>query len=260
MEIHIKEKYLNKQKVFETLLREFETDEIRDYCADMIETIPDYIFTIPSSTSLKYHNKTQCETHGQIYHILMFGQIMNYILGLKYVQEKYPKPRQRDCLRCVPIFHDAIKCGLNGSLYSVHDHPMLAGEWVRNTKVEHDIKQGLKDYIAACCESHSGEWTSSKRSKVILPEPQTDDQFLCHLCDYLSSRSNLDMTYMNEVYEALEYFAPKLPDINTYVLPFGRHNGETLVQIAESDPSYITWLKENIRKEPIKSLLKQLGD
>ena len=51
---------MDKVKVFEGLLNKFETDEIRDYCTDMIKEIPDYIFTIPSSTSFKYHNKTQC--------------------------------------------------------------------------------------------------------------------------------------------------------------------------------------------------------
>lgn len=48
---------MDKVKVFEGLLNKFETDEIRDYCTDMIKEIPDYIFTIPSSTSFKYHNK-----------------------------------------------------------------------------------------------------------------------------------------------------------------------------------------------------------
>ena len=54
---------MDKRKVFECLLNQFETDEMRNYCADMIEKIPDYIFTIPSSTSFKYHNKTQCQPH-----------------------------------------------------------------------------------------------------------------------------------------------------------------------------------------------------
>lgn len=51
---------MDKVLVFETLLNKFETEEMKDYCTDMIKEIPDYIFTIPSSTSFKYHNKTQC--------------------------------------------------------------------------------------------------------------------------------------------------------------------------------------------------------
>lgn len=251
---------MDKVKVFGGLLNKFETDEIRDYCADMIKEIPDYIFTIPSSTSFKYHNKTQCQPHGQIFHILMFAEVMNYVLGLEYVKEK-TNERQRDCLRCTPIFHDAIKCGLNGSQYTVHEHPMLAGEWVRNTSVEHDVDADTKAYIARLCESHSGEWTSTKRSKTVLPKPENDEQFFVHMCDYLASRSNLDMTYSDDVLAVLnnvEIPKQELPDINTYVLNFGKHSGEKLVDVVQSDPSYISWAKENMSREPIKSLLAQL--
>ena len=223
--------------------------------------ISDNIFIMPSSTSLKFHNKTQCQPHGQIFHILMFGEIMNYILGLEYVIEKIPDARTRDCLRCTPIFHDAIKCGLNGSQYTVHEHPILAGEWIRNTKVEHDIDDNTKNYIARLCESHSGQWTSTKRSKTILPKPETDEQFLVHLCDYLSSRSNIDMTYTEDVYKALgDIKVPleELPDIDTYVITFGKHSGKTLPQIAEVDPGYISWAKDNMTREPVKTLLNQL--
>ena len=251
---------MDKVKVFEGLLNNFETNEIRDYSADMIKEIPDYIFTIPSSTSLKFHNKTQCQSHGQIFHILMFAEVMNYVLGLEYVTEK-TNERQRDCLRCTPIFHDAIKCGLNGSQYTVHEHPMLAGEWIRNTSVEHDVDADTKAYITRLCESHSGEWTSTKRSKTVLPKPENDEQFFVHMCDYLASRSNLDMTYSNEVLATLddvEIPKQELPDVNTYVLNFGKHSGEKLMDVAQSDPSYISWAKENMNREPIKSLLAQL--
>lgn len=251
---------MDKVKVFEGLLNKFETDEIRNYCTDMIKEIPDYIFTIPSSTSFKYHNKTQCQPHGQIFHILMFAEVMNYVLGLEYVKEK-TNERQRDCLRCTPIFHDAIKCGLNGSQYTVHEHPMLAGEWVRNTSVEHDVDAGTKAYIARLCESHSGEWTSTKRSKTVLPKPENDEQFFVHMCDYLASRSNLDMIYSDDVVSALggvDIPKKELPDIDSYVITFGKYSGKTLPQIKEIDSGYISWAKENMSREPVRSLLAQL--
>lgn len=251
---------MDKIKVFEELLNKFETDEIRDYCADMIKQIPDYIFVIPSSTSFKYHNKTQCQPHGQIFHILMFAEIMNYVLGLEYVKEK-TNERQRDCLRCTPIFHDAIKCGLNGSQYTVHEHPMLAGKWIKETKVSHDIDDETKSYIARLCESHSGEWTSTNRSNVVLPKPENIEQFFVHMCDYLSSRSNLDMDYSENIMTALngmEIPKEEIPDIDSYTMPFGKYKGKTLPQIKALDPGYISWAKENMNKEPVKSLLSQV--
>ena len=54
-----------KQLIFKPLLKEFETKNIALYFIDMVAEIPDYIFTMPSSTSGKYHNKTQCEEFGQ---------------------------------------------------------------------------------------------------------------------------------------------------------------------------------------------------
>lgn len=252
---------MDKIKVFKTLLDKFETDEMRNYCKDMIKEIPDYIFTMPSSTSFKYHNKTQCQSHGQIFHILMFGEIMNYILGLEYIQDQYYKPRHRDCLRCTAIFHDALKCGLDGSKHTVHEHPLLAGEWIRKTTVEHDIPQETKAYIAHLCERHSGQWTDSKKSKTVLPKPETDEAFLVHLCDYLASRSNLDMIYSDEVYETLgeiKMLEVEVPKLEEYVLDFGKYKGEKLIDVAKSNPDYIRWAKENIYREPIKSLLAQL--
>ena len=103
-----------KQAAFAPLLRNFETDEMRDYCNDMIAEIPDYIFTMPSSTSGKYHNAKQCEQFGQIYHIYMFASIMEHLLRLEHKREIFDTEILRDSLRCVPIFHDAIKCGWNG--------------------------------------------------------------------------------------------------------------------------------------------------
>lgn len=245
---------LNKNKLLNIIVREFETEHMRYYCEDMIEQIPDYIFQMPSSTSFKYHNATQCQPHGQLLHIVMFGTIMNYILGLKYVKERTTS-EERDCLRCTAIFHDALKCG--DTKHTVHEHPMLAAQWIRETTVEHDISDELKQRIADLCESHSGEWTSSVRSKFVLEEPKTDEQFLVHMCDYLASRKNLDMKYEKEYLDLIASM-DTLPNIDEYKLTFGKYKGMTLTEINNRDKNYIQWAKENIRQEPVRSLLEKL--
>lgn len=249
---------MNKKAVFKELLDQFETEEMRLYCEDMIEHIPDYIFTMPSSTSGKFHNATQCKPHGQIYHIIMFGAIMNYRLALKCNKAKFNNPIHRDAMRCVPIFHDAVKCGWNGSAFTVHDHPMLAGAWVRETKVEHDIDDRIKEMIARMCERHSGEWTSSKRSKVVLPEPETEMEILVHECDILSSRSDIDMQpskYLKGVFGAEKN---ELPNIDEYVINFGKYSGTKLVDLYKKDKGYCMWLKENSYKKEVVAMIKQI--
>ena len=46
--------------------------------------------------------------------------------------------------------------------------------------------------------------------------------------------------------------------LDEYVLNFGKHAGKTLPQIAEIDSGYIAWAKENMTREPIKTLLAQM--
>lgn len=249
-----------KVEVFRSVLEEFETDELRAYCEDMIEEIPDYHFEIPSSTSMKYHNKTQCQPGGQSYHVLMVGTIANYLLKLKYVQEqKFTKPKKRDCLRIAAILHDAHKTG--GGQYTVHEHPILAQKWIETTKVKHDIDPKLKKYIGRLVASHSGEWTESNRSDVVLPEPENDEQFFVHLCDILGSRSNLDMIYSKEQQEAVNAFtSDTTSDPEDWTFPFGKYKDHTFTEILKADRDYLEWLynKADMEiREPLKTFLEE---
>ena len=249
-----------KISVFQPYLDKFGTDKMRMYCTDMIAQIPDYIFTMPSSTSGKYHNATQCQPHGQIYHIIMFAEIMNYRLALKGNQEKFKSPAQRDAMRCVPFFHDALKCGTDGGQWTVHEHPMLAGTWVRETNVEHDIEDNIKEAIARMCERHSGEWTSSKKSKVVLPEPENAMELFCHECDILSSRNNIDMQPPEYLKDIFGEENTKVEFDENYVMPFGKHAGQKLIDVYKAHPDYIAWCEENIHKRDILNMIKAMKE
>lgn len=247
-----------KVAVFRPLLDKFETEEMKLYCSDMIEQIPDYIFDIPSSTSGKYHNATQCQPHGQVYHIIMFAEILNYLLALKCNQEKFKSPRQRDAMRCVPIFHDAIKCGWNGSSFTVHEHPMLSGAWVRETKVEHDTDSSAKEAIARMCERHSGEWTTSKKSNIVLPEPENEMERMIHMCDILSSRNNIDMQppeYLKDIFDDTE---AEMNFDENYIMPFGKFAGQRLIDVYRNKPDYIIWMEQNINKREVLNMIKAM--
>ena len=248
---------MKKSSVFEDFLNTFETDEIREYCRDMIEQAPDYIWTIPSSTSMKYHNATQCQPGGQLYHILMACEIMNYILSLEYIKNKFSQPKKRDCMRTAICLHDMIKCGLDGGQYTVHDHPLLADKWVEETVVKHDIDSRLKKYIGRLIASHSGEWISSNRSSIVLPSVENDEQFFVHLADYIGSRNNIDMIYSDEIKQKITAFQDA-PDVSEYKLTFGKYKGMTLLEINEQDSSYIDWMKTQDLRYPVSELIKQL--
>lgn len=247
-----------KVAVFQPYLDKFETDEMRLYCTDMIKLIPDYIFFMPSSTTGKHHNKTQCKQHGQIYHILMFAEILNYILDLKYFQEKFKSATQRDAMRCVPIFHDALKTGEKEGPYTVFNHPLLAGNWVREAKIENDIDEKVKEAIAGMCEAHSGQWSTSKHSKAVLPEPANDMQAFIHMCDVLSSRSNIDMDvpeYLEDIFKDVE---PDLEFDPETTFAFGKYKGRKMIEVYNKHPDYIEWMEGNIHKRDVLNTIKAM--
>ncbi len=251
----------DKVKVFSHGLSQFETDKMRTYCEDMIKEMPDYLFTMPSSTTGKWHNSTQCQPHGQVYHIIMFAEIVNYRLALKGNREKFKSAEQRDAIRCVAYFHDALKLGNGESSYTVFDHPLLAAEWVRNTVVEHDVEQRIKDAIADMCAAHSGEFCTSKRSKIVLPEPKNAMELFVHECDILSSRNNIDMPipeYLKDIFEDLE---EKVEFDENFTLSFGQHKGKKLIDVYKEHPDYITWCEENLfQRRDVQTMIKAMKE
>ena len=249
----------NKRKVFELLTDKFETDLFKEYYLEMCEQIPDYIFTMPSSTSGKYHNATQCQTYGQLYHIFMFHSILEHLLRLDGNQKRFSTAEERDAMRCVPAFHDAIKCGLGGSQYTVQDHPLLAAKWVLGTKVEHDIPEIYKQMIADMCEAHSGQWNTNRSGQEIMSKPRNAREFLIHECDILASRPDIDWIISPELKAVLEENVKvEVPTADTYVLTFGKHSGKTLAEVYAMYPDYVEWVAENINREPVRTLAKEL--
>lgn len=248
---------MDKRKIGELLAKNFETDEFREYFLDMVEQVPDYIFTMPSSTTGKYHNKTQCQPFGQLYHIFMFQSILEHLLRLKGNKERFSTKEVRDAMRCVPMFHDAVKCGWNGSQYTVQDHPVLASRWVLKSSVAHDVDSKWKQVIADMCAAHSGEWNKNRSGKEIMPEPSNEMEFLIHECDILSSRVDLDWIISDELKALLEGESA-LPDLDEYVVPLGKYKNRKLVEVYALDPDYCRWMRDNIDKEPLRSMVAKL--
>ena len=228
-----------RQEIVKLLTTNFETGEFKRYLADMVEEMPEYFFTMPSSTSGRHHNKTQCRPHGQLYHVFMFQSILEHRLRLKHNKELYPTPEERDAMRCVPLLHDAVKCGWGDEFetrWTKPEHPMLAKRFVLDTKVKHDIPAEYKQMIADMCEAHSGEWNKDRSGRVIMSEPRNEREFFIHECDILASREDLDWIISEELQEIVGR------DMGGYVMPMGKYRGEILEDVMKKDPQYVRWL------------------
>lgn len=248
-----------KRKIFTLLTGQFETYEFHEYYLDMCEQIPDYVFTMPASTSGKYHNASQCQPHGQLYHIFMFHSILEHLLSLEGNRKRFPTPEERDAMRCVPAFHDAVKCGWNGSLHTVQNHPLLAAEWVRSTKTENFVDPKYVEMIARMCEAHSGEWNKNKAGIEIMSKPRDDRELLIHECDILASRADIDWVISEDLKTILgNVDTNSQPSPEDFVLSFGKHKGKTLGEVYDMFPNYVEWLAENFDRDPLRSMAREL--
>lgn len=241
-----------KVKIFDSILNTIENEDIRHFAEECIETIPEYFWEVGASSTGKYHPQYALGELGLARHTCALVRFLNHILNVDCFGDRFTS-REKDLMRVAGMMHDTRKCGddeaYTKSKFTKFNHPLLAANEIRS--LIGFISEEELEIIAVMIESHMGQWNTDKRSSVILPLPTNKYQKLLHLADYLASRKDIEVLF--ERYEA-----PELPDINEYVLGFGKHKGEKLIDVAESDPSYIEWAKENMNKEPVRSLLKKL--
>jgi uncharacterized protein (DUF3820 family) len=111
------------------------------------------------------------------------------------------------------------------------------------------------EFIAMCISSHMGQWSTDRKSSVVLPKPINVYQEFIHLADYLASRKDLTMAF--DMSEQPKEETVSL-DCNTYVLNFGKYSGTKLVDLYKKDKGYCMWLKENSYKKEVVEMIKQI--
>ena len=244
--------------LFDDILLTFENEDIKIFAQQCIDTIPTYFWTVPASSSKKYHGAAYVTEGGLARHTLALCRIMNHLFSIDCVKNQYTS-RERDLLRIAGLMHDTRKSGsqedYEKSKYTKFDHPLLASNEIARVWNDYSGKKmSIEEVklIRSVIESHMGQFNTDKRHPdVVLPIPQDKYQIIVHICDYLASRKDIEIKFDEET-------KAELPDVNTWVLPFGKYKGMTLVEVQAENPGYIEWAKSNANSEPFRSLVMQL--
>ena len=247
----------NEEKIalFEKEIAYMEIENIKDFFKKAITLVPDYFFEVPAASSGKFHSALECGFGGLVYHTRSVATVANYLVNLQQYKSKLNEV-EKDCVICAALLHDCVKHDWdNKTGFSVHQHPMIAAEFIKtDSRLDEIVSEGIRNIIGDAVASHSGEWTTSKRSRVILPSPQTLVQELVHLSDYIASRGDIHILLEGENSK------PKLPSLNEFKLTFGKHNGKTIPEIAIVDRGWLVWAKDNLTREPLLTLIKKYFD
>lgn len=246
-------------KIVQPVLDTFENDDIKEFAIVLLDKLPEYIWHVGASSTGKYHPQYSLGEGGLMRHQMAVVRFLNFFFELEQYNSKLTS-REMDLMRLSGLVHDGMKSGTQEayekSKYTKFDHPILMAEVVRSYDGQYLNHEEI-ELIADTISKHMGAWNTDKKSNVVLPKPNNKFARMLHVADYLSSRKCLTMDFDDYVPAA----KTEIPDLNTYIIPFGsKHKGELLIDVAKKDPTYIDWMRKELRREPFVSLIKQLDN
>ena len=179
----------DKVAVFAEELSLIQDKDIRSFTEKCILRTPDYFYTVPASSTGKYHPEYSLGEGGLIRHTKALVYFAKELLSLEYNKQRFTA-LERDMIIAAGILHDSFKHGDTEQQYSIANHPVVAADHILEWADENERE--FAKTISDCVKSHMGEFNQDYRTKKeIMPKPQTDIEMFVHECDYLASRKSL---------------------------------------------------------------------
>ena len=240
--------------IVQSVLNTFENDDIKNFAIVLLDNLPEYIWRVPASSTGKYHPAYSLGEGGLMRHQIAVVRLLNFFLELEQYNKIIPS-RERDLLRVAGLIHDGRKSGSQSdyerSKYTKFDHPLQMATVIRSYDGKY-LNHDEIELIAHCIESHMGQWNVDRKTGECLPKPEDLHQELVHLADYLASRKPLTMDFENIETPRVE----SKPE--EYVLTFGKHKGEKLIDLYRSGDDYVVWMEENITRPDVQAAIKAI--
>lgn len=179
---------IDRLKIFEKELNLITDYKIKDFTQKCILQLPEYFFTMPASTTGKYHPSYALGEGGLVRHTRAAVMLAHEML-LNDVYEKIKD--SHDIIIAALLLHDGVKKGFKESAeYTMLKHPLYASQFIKRIAAENHI---LDDFVITICqlvETHMGQWTQN-----VLQKPKSLEQKFVHLCDYLASRKFIEIVF-----------------------------------------------------------------
>ena len=190
---------MDKIKLLKTEIDQIKDERLRNNLEIIVSNLPDYFFTIPASSTGKYHPSFSLGNGGLLRHSKVAFKIAIELLNTSTFSTDFSE-KDRDLILMSILVHDGLKKGKIEEKYTRFDHPILMANYIIELKDKLSLNEEEINFIHDAIISHMGEWNTNPYSKVILPIPETKYQKFVHLCDYLASRKFLDVTFKdNEI-------------------------------------------------------------
>lgn len=178
---------MNLEEKFIQECNNLSNDKIREVVLNTVLEIPKYFYTIPSSSSGKYHPSDEIVEGGLVRHTLKDVKVAKEMASMYNLSEY----ELELCIAAL-LLHDCCKSGKKeNSGHTEFLHPKYAAELI----IENNFyNKRVAKKIASLIKSHMGRWNTSKYAPgKKLPKPKTKLQKFVHLCDYIASRKEFNI-------------------------------------------------------------------
>lgn len=243
-----------QKKLMEPILTTIKNSDIREFAEVLVEGLPVYIWEVGASSTGKYHPAYSLGLGGLMRHQIAVVRFLNYFFELEQYNTKFTD-REMDLMRVAGLVHDGRKSreqtDYERSKFTKFDHPIQMANVIRGFDGQY-LNHDELEFMAHCIESHMGQWSTDRKSSVVLPKPVDVYQEMVHLADYLASRKDLTMAFdMSEQPKA------EPVSLNDYKMKSGTYAGKTIPEIAKIRYSWLDWALENHPSDIVKDLIKQ---
>lgn len=183
--------------VFSKEYEYIKSDKYRECAKELIGLLPDYFFKVQASSTGKYHPSFALGDGGLVRHTKVAVKIAHELLENNSLGHKFTDD-EKDLIIMSILIHDGLKHGIEESKYTVFEHPLLIGEYIKENSSKLSLNNEEIDFISNVIASHMGEWNTNPYSNITLPLPKDKYQRFVHMCDFLASRKFLDIKFDND--------------------------------------------------------------
>lgn len=250
-----------KISVFANEINYIKDANLKAFATELIANAEDYFFTVAASSSGKYHPTFSLGVGGLTRHTRCVAYFA-MSAGESYNFDQHTT----DLLVIAALAHDIKKQGNGSSGYTVREHPLYGADYVLDIQAQNPKLITKKDAekVAGAIRSHMGKWEGTREwvkdvNKELFPMPKDGFEQALQMADYVASRKYiLDFQFDPTDYTPTEndaklnentnhksnkikdYSKMSLFEIESYVIPFGKHKGKTL---RETKPTgYLDWI------------------
>jgi hypothetical protein len=187
---------MDKRELLRFELNLIRREDIRDFTEKAINVIPDYIFTIPASSTGKYHPAYALGEGGLLRHIRAAVRIAAALFRNDTVTGKFDDST-KDVIISALILHDGVKSGIVKQPYTVDRHPTLMVEYLmtKMTELYGEEFHEMIGFVSPLIASHMGQWNIDKDGNEHSPLPKSAEERFVHMCDYLASRKFIEINF-----------------------------------------------------------------